>query len=83
MVSPVQPKDIDKKKKTAPAAAAAEGHDEKRRREEKGDGERWIRYIDIIEATQGIEGLTYRPRTAETKEVYELMLSIVRMALDD
>jgi len=29
MISPVQPKDIDKKKKkTAPAAAAAEGHDE-------------------------------------------------------
>ena len=42
MISPVQPKDIDKKKKKAPAAAAAEGHDEKRRREEKGDGERWI-----------------------------------------
>ena len=40
-------------------------------------------YTDIIEATQGVEGLTYRPRTAETKEVYELMLSIVHMALGD
>ena len=37
-------------------------------------------YINIIEAAQG---LTYRPRTTETKEVYELILSIVRMALDD
>ena len=37
-------------------------------------------YIDIIEAAQG---LTYGPRTAETKEVYEFMLSIVHMALDD
>ena len=37
-------------------------------------------YVDIIEATQG---LTYRPWTTETKEVYELMLSIVRMALND
>jgi len=77
MISPVQPKDIDKKKKKAPAAAAAEGHDEKRRQEEKSDG---FGYIDIIEAAQG---LTYGPRTAETKEVYEFMLSIVHMALDD
>jgi len=52
----------------------------KRRRAMESDG---FRYIDIIEATQGIEGLTYRPRTTETKEVYELMLSIVRMALDN
>ena len=37
-------------------------------------------YIDIIEAAQG---LTYRLWTTETKEVYELMLSIVRMALDN
>jgi len=51
-----------------------------RRRAMESDG---FRYIDIIEATQGIEGLTYRPRTTETKEVYELMLSIVRMALDN
>jgi len=34
-------------------------------------------YTDIIEAAQGIECLTYRPWTAETKKVYELMLSIV------
>jgi len=32
MISPVQPKDIDKKKKKKdPAAAVAEGHNEKRR----------------------------------------------------
>ena len=37
-------------------------------------------YIDIIEAAQG---LTYRLWTTETKKVYELMLSIVRMALDN
>jgi len=34
-------------------------------------------YTDIIEAAQDIECLTYRPWTAETKKVYELMLSIV------
>ena len=37
-------------------------------------------YIDIIEATQG---LTYGLQTVETKEVYELMLSIICMALYD
>ena len=30
-------------------------------------------YTDILEATQDVEGLTYRPRTAETREVYELI----------
>ena len=48
-----------------------------RRRAMESDG---FGYIDIIEAAQG---LTYGPRTAETKEVYEFMLSIVHMALDD
>ena len=78
MISPVQPKDIDKKKKKAPAAAAAEGHDEERRREEKGDGERWIWVCRYHRGRPGFD-----LRTAETKEVYEFMLSIVRMALDD
>ncbi|KAG5219829.1 DEIH-box ATPase [Salix suchowensis] len=40
-------------------------------------------YADIIEATQDVEGLTYRPRTAETREVYELILSSVHQALGD
>ena len=48
-----------------------------RRRAMESDG---FGYIDIIEAAQG---LTYGLRTAETKEVHELMLSIVRIALDD
>ena len=81
MISPVQPKDIDKKKKKKVlqlqqqrAMMRKEGE---RRRAMESDG---FGYIDIIEAAQG---LTYRPRTTETKEVYELMLSIVRMALDD
>ncbi|KAI0310342.1 hypothetical protein OF83DRAFT_1178651 [Amylostereum chailletii] len=37
----------------------------------------------IIEATQDVEGLTYRPRTAETREVYELILSSVHQVLGD
>ncbi|KAF9442122.1 hypothetical protein P691DRAFT_790014, partial [Macrolepiota fuliginosa MF-IS2] len=71
------PKDVDKKKKKA---AEAHEHSEKqvRRKAEAGFG-----YTDIIEATQEVEGLTYRPRTAETREVYELMLSTVHTALGD
>ena len=78
-----QPKDMDKKKKKALAAAAAEGNDEQRRERKRAMESGGFGYTDIIEATQGVEGLTYRPRTAETKEVYELMLSIVHMALGD
>jgi pre-mRNA-splicing helicase BRR2 len=40
-------------------------------------------YADIVEATQDVEGLTYRPRTAETREAYELILSAVHTALGD
>jgi pre-mRNA-splicing helicase BRR2 len=34
-------------------------------------------FSDIIEATQDVEGLTYRPRTAEMWEVYQFILSAV------
>ncbi|KAF8156619.1 Sec63 Brl domain-containing protein [Crassisporium funariophilum] len=73
------PKDVDKKKKKA-----VEQHDPsekqsaKRKAEASGFG-----YADIIEATQDVEGLTYRPRTAETRDVYELILSSVHTALGD
>ncbi|OBZ77999.1 putative U5 small nuclear ribonucleoprotein helicase [Grifola frondosa] len=73
------PKDMEKKKRKA--ADRQEGNEKlaKRRPTES------IRfgYTDIIEATQDVEGLTYRPRTAETREVYELILSSVHQALGD
>ena len=40
-------------------------------------------YADIIEVTQHVEGLTYRPRTAKTREVYQPILSSVHNALGD
>jgi pre-mRNA-splicing helicase BRR2 len=40
-------------------------------------------YANIIEATQNVEGLTYRPRTAETRQVYELILEAVHSAIGD
>ena len=59
------PKDVDKKKKKASDRHdTSEKQPVKRKAEAAGFG-----YTDIIEATQDVEGLTYRPRTAETREV--------------
>ena len=73
------PKDLDKKKKKA-----TEGRDVSDRQPSKRrTAETSFGYTDIIEATQDVEGLTYRPRTAETREIYEMILSSVHTALGD
>ena len=73
------PKDLEKKKRKAiEKADPSEKSAAKRRADFSGYG-----YADIIEATQDVEGLAYRPRTAETREVYELILSVVYNALGD
>jgi pre-mRNA-splicing helicase BRR2 len=73
------PKDLDKKKKKATEDRdASDRQPSKRRAAEAGFG-----FTDIIEATQDVEGLTYRPRTAETREVYEMILSSVHGVLGD
>ncbi len=73
------PKDLQKKKKKAADKQDAGERPAKRRAADvTGFG-----YTDIIEATEDVEGLTYRPRTAETREVYELILSSVHQALGD
>ncbi|TKY89875.1 hypothetical protein EX895_001172 [Sporisorium graminicola] len=40
-------------------------------------------YTDILQATSELEGLRYHPKTAETRDIYELILSIVHSALGD
>ncbi|OAX40546.1 Sec63-domain-containing protein [Rhizopogon vinicolor AM-OR11-026] len=73
------PKDVQKKKKKAGDAGKQETTEKVvKRHVESGFG-----YTDIIEATQDVEGLAYRPRTAETREVYEIMLSTVHQVLGD
>ncbi|KAH9930429.1 Sec63-domain-containing protein [Epithele typhae] len=72
------PKDMEKKKKKATDKQDASERPAKRKAADAGFG-----YTDIIEATEDVEGLTYRPRTAETREVYELILSNVHRALGD
>ncbi|KAG9017453.1 DEIH-box ATPase [Tulasnella sp. JGI-2019a] len=73
------PKDLEKKKKKARDDDTG-GELVKRRAADTSAG---FGYTDIIEATQDVEGLTYRPRTAETREVYNLMVSIVHRTLGD
>ncbi|KAG2152619.1 P-loop containing nucleoside triphosphate hydrolase protein [Suillus bovinus] len=73
------PKDVEKKKKKAGDAGKQDAPEKVvKRRAEAGFG-----YTDIIDATQDVEGLSYRPRTAETREVYEVMLSTVHHVLGD
>lgn len=71
------PKDLEKKKKKV--TDPSEKQPAKRKTENAGG----FGYTDIIAATEDVEGLTYRPRTAETREVYELILSSVHSALGD
>ena len=76
------PKDVEKKKKKAGDAAVGKDALDKaasaRKRVDAGLG-----FSDILQLTQDVEGLRYRPRTAETREVYELMLSVVHQTLGD
>jgi pre-mRNA-splicing helicase BRR2 len=79
-INPVQreaPKDL-KKKQAEDQQEATEKQVSKRRTETAGFG-----YTDIIEATQDVEGLAYRPRTTETCETYESILLSVHQALGD
>ncbi|GAA6018807.1 hypothetical protein JCM10207_000247 [Rhodosporidiobolus poonsookiae] len=72
-------KKADKERERREKRDAAGGGAGKRR--EKIAGGR--RYGDVLEATQDLEGLDYRPRTAETRAVYELMLASIHSLLGD
>lgn len=72
------PKDLDKKKRKAAVESNAERSFHRRGHEESG-----YAHSNIIDATQDMEELVYKPRTAETREVYELILSAVHRTLGD
>lgn len=73
------PKDVESKKKKATDKRDTSERQSKRKAEVANYG-----HGDIVDATQDIEGLhSYRPRTAETREVYELILFAVHQALGD
>lgn len=73
-----QIKDLDRKKKKASA-------DDENRVKKPGRSVTGAvsGYTDVLQATAELEGLTYRPRLAETREVYELIINIVATALGD
>ena len=75
------PKDIVKKKQKANLSSADEVERQIRRAQEKSTAK--FGAADVLESVAQMEGLRYRPRTAETREVYELLLGLVHTTLGD
>jgi len=75
------PKDLDKKKGKAKLSAVDEVERNIRRAQEKSTAR--FGAADVLESVAQMEGLRYRPRTTETREVYELLLGLVHQMLGD
>ena len=75
------PKDLDKKKSKAKLTSAEEVERSIRRAQEKSTAR--FGAADVLESVAEMEGLRYRPRTTETREVYELLLGLVHHTLGD
>lgn len=73
------PKESDKRK--AKVGAADEVERSIRRAQEKSTAR--FGAADVLESVAQLEGLRYRPRTMETREVYELLLGLVHQNLGD
>ncbi|KAG9299631.1 hypothetical protein G9A89_020802 [Geosiphon pyriformis] len=74
-------KDLEAKKKKPRKAEEAE--EKKRRRKEETDIKKAYGYSNVLTATEDVESLSYRPRTKETREAYELILAFVYQNLGD
>ncbi|BEJ17062.1 hypothetical protein CspHIS471_0604630 [Cutaneotrichosporon sp. HIS471] len=75
------PKDIEKKKKKAARSQAEEIERQIRRQQEVSTAR--FGAADVLASVAEMEGLRYKPRTAETSEVYELILGLVHRQLGD
>lgn len=76
------PEELKKRKaKAAKLSSADEVERNIRRQQEKTNAR--FGTADVLEAVAELEGLRYRPRTAETREVYDLMLGLVHQTLGD
>ena len=75
------PKDLEKKKAKAKLSAVDELERNIRRAQEKSTAR--FGAADVLESVAQMEGLRYRPRTTETREVYELLLGLVHQTLGD
>lgn len=76
------PKDIAEKKKKA-AERSEEQQERRRRKKEESAISRAYGHSSVLSATDDFEGLNYRPRTKETREAYEHILSFVYDHLGD
>ncbi|KAI9311054.1 Sec63 Brl domain-containing protein [Dichotomocladium elegans] len=76
------PKDIEEKKKKA-AERSDELAEKRRRKKEESAISKAYGYSSVLSATDDWEGLNYRPRTKETREAYEHILSFVYDHLGD
>lgn len=76
------PKDIEEKKKKA-AKRSEESAEKRRRKKEESAISKAYGYSSVLSATDDWEGLNYRPRTKETREAYEHILSFVYDHLGD
>ncbi|KAI8147636.1 Sec63 Brl domain-containing protein [Fennellomyces sp. T-0311] len=76
------PKDIEEKKKKA-AERSEELAEKRRRKKEESAISKAYGYASVMSATDDWEGLNYRPRTKETREAYEHILSFVYDHLGD
>ena len=74
-------KDLEKKKAKAHVEPADEVERALRRQQERTATR--FGAADVLESVAQMEGLRYRPRTAETREVYELLLGLVHQILGD
>lgn len=74
-------KDLEKKKRRAEQDES--GRIRKPARSNALSSSSGAKYADILQATADLEGLSYMPRTAETREAYEFILSIIATALGD
>ncbi|KAL7418739.1 Pre-mRNA-splicing helicase BRR2 [Cryptotrichosporon argae] len=74
-------KDLDKKKAKA-ALNQADAVERSIRRAQENSVARFG-VADVLTSVAEMEGLRYRPRTLETREVYELVLGLVHRALGD
>ncbi|PCH37367.1 hypothetical protein WOLCODRAFT_158093 [Wolfiporia cocos MD-104 SS10] len=70
-------RDLEEKKKKATDKQDTSGRQPKRRVEATGFGS-----LDIIDATQDVEGLTHHPRTAGTHEVHDVIHSAADTILE-
>lgn len=80
-VQTTAPKDLEKRKAKSKLTSADEVERSIRRAQEKSRAQFGTQ--GVLDTVAEMEGLRYRPRTAETREVYELLLGLTHTILGD